>query len=118
MDEVAPTAVRHRHHGKVLRAYGGHRRGFRRLMRRGGVKRITEHSYGEANTSLGLFLRSVLSHAVALSEYRKAKTVAYRDVASALSTLGLPMYGDASYETHRKKHAVPVTAAAADPLPA
>jgi histone H4 len=65
----------------------------RRLARRAGVKRISTPVYADIRSVLHTFVETTVKHATALTEYRKAKTVAAADIISALRKQGKSLYG-------------------------
>ena len=67
--------------------------GFRRLARRGGVKRISGLIYEETRGVLKVFLENVIRDAVTYTEHAKRKTVTAMDVVYALKRQGRTLYG-------------------------
>jgi len=65
----------------------------RRLVRRGGVKRISGLIYDETRGVLKLFLESVIRDSVTYTEHAKRKTVTSLDVVYALKRQGRTLYG-------------------------
>ena len=56
----------------------------RRLMRRGGVTRISNNMYQMSRDLLQIFLNNVLTVALEFTENRRVKTVSFEDVQLAL----------------------------------
>lgn len=85
-------ALRHR---KVLRdnIQGVTKPAIRRLARRGGVKRISDHIYDETRTVLRSFLQLIIRDAVTYTEHARRKTVTAMDVIHALKCQGRTLYG-------------------------
>ena len=65
----------------------------RRLARRGGVKRISNHVYEESRNVLRTFLESVIRDSVTYTEHSRRKTVTSIDVVYALKRQGRTIYG-------------------------
>ena len=65
----------------------------RRLVRRGGVKRISGTIYEETRNVLKLFLQNVVKDAVTYTEYARRKTVTAMDIIYALKRQGRTLYG-------------------------
>lgn len=84
-----------RHRKVVLRDQinGVTKPALRRLARRGGVKRISNHIYEESRNTLKSFLEQVVRNAVAFSEHAHRKTVTSMDVVYALKRQGRTLYG-------------------------
>lgn len=66
---------------------------FRRLARRGGVKRISGLIYEETRGVLKVFLENVIRDAVTYTEHAKRKTVTAMDVVYSLKRQGRILYG-------------------------
>merc|ERR1711962_11658 len=77
-------------HRKVLRdiIQGITKPAIRRLVRRGGVKRISGAVYEETRGVLKVFLENVIRDAVTYTEHAKRKTVTAMDVVYALKKAG------------------------------
>ena len=65
----------------------------RRLARRGGVKRMSEHVYEETRGVLRVFLENVLRDTIVYTSHAKRKTVTALDVVHALKRQGRTLYG-------------------------
>uniref|UniRef100_A0A914QGU7 Histone H4 n=1 Tax=Panagrolaimus davidi TaxID=227884 RepID=A0A914QGU7_9BILA len=65
----------------------------RRLVRRGGVKRISGLIYEETRGCLKIFLEKVIRDSVTYCEHGKRKTVTAMDVIYALKRQGKTLYG-------------------------
>lgn len=66
---------------------------FKRLARRGGVKRLGSEVQGDAKAALRKFLTTVISDAVTIMEGGRRKTVTRGDVIQALKRSGMTFYG-------------------------
>ncbi|TFB03232.1 hypothetical protein CCMA1212_004485, partial [Trichoderma ghanense] len=78
---------------------------YRRLARRGGVKRISGTIYEEMRKVLKIFLEDVLRDACTYVEYRNAKTVTVEDVLHSLRRRGRTLYGfDQDTWTEQRTH--------------
>lgn len=66
---------------------------WRRIMRRGGVKRISTLVYMEWREILTTFLKAVIPAALTYMEYSKRKTLTVRDILMALKLVGMNLYG-------------------------
>lgn len=65
----------------------------RRLCRRGGVKRISGHVYGEVRNVMKGFMEQLIKGSVAYTEHGRRKTVMAMDVVYALKRQGRTLYG-------------------------
>ena len=83
---------RHRIKGNNDKIYGITKSDFKRLARRGGVKRISDKVYDESRDALKSFLQDVIRDAVTYTEYAKRKTVTAIDVVYALKKQGRVLY--------------------------
>ncbi|KAL7440915.1 hypothetical protein ACHAXH_006939 [Discostella pseudostelligera] len=86
------TTKRHR---KILRdsIQGISKPAIRRLARRGGIKRISSHFYGEARGVLRKFLENLIKDAITYTVHANRKTVLAMDVIYALKRQGKTIYG-------------------------
>ncbi len=77
-------------HRKVLRdnIQGITKHDIRRLMRRGGVKRISGLMYEEVRTIIKIYLENVLSDAITFTTSSRRKTVTAADIEYSLWTNG------------------------------
>lgn len=66
---------------------------FRRLARRGGVKRLSGLIYDESRDALKWFLTEVIKTAVTYTEHARRTTVTDLDVVYALKRHGRTLYG-------------------------
>ncbi|RPA77085.1 hypothetical protein BJ508DRAFT_213130, partial [Ascobolus immersus RN42] len=66
---------------------------FRRLARRGGVKRISATIYDDIRLTMKAYLEKILQDCVTYLEYQKRTTVTVTDVIFALKRIGRPIYG-------------------------
>jgi histone H4 len=82
-------------HQKVLRdnIQGITKPAIRRLVRRGGVKRISGLIYEETRGVLKIFLENVIRDTVTYTKHARRKTVTTMDVAYALKRQGRTLYG-------------------------
>jgi histone H4 len=64
----------------------------RRLARRGGIKRLSLDTYGEARHILKSYLKNVVSDTVNITSYSKRKTVTASDVMYALTRNNSKLY--------------------------
>ncbi len=82
-------------HRKVLRdnIQGITKPAIRRLVRRGGLKRISGLIYEETRNVLRVFLESVIRDSVTYTEHARRKTVVALDVVYALKRQGRTLYG-------------------------
>ncbi|WZH41063.1 histone-fold-containing protein [Fusarium acuminatum] len=89
------TVLDGKRHRKILRdnIQGIRRRKYRRLARRGGVKRISAGIYEDVRAALKARLETILQNCVIYVEHRNAKTVTVRDVIHSLGRLGRPLWG-------------------------
>lgn len=65
----------------------------RRLLRRGGVKRISGLTYEELRAVIKVFLEKAISDAMTYTEHAKRKTVSPIDVVYALKRQDIRIYG-------------------------
>ncbi|KAF8177516.1 histone-fold-containing protein, partial [Mycena galopus ATCC 62051] len=65
----------------------------RRLVRRGGVKRISGLIYEETRGVLRIFLENIIRDSVTYTKHAKRKTVTALDVVYALKLSGRTLYG-------------------------
>ncbi len=70
---------------------------FRRLARRGGVKRISAEIYPDARQALKDFLSRVVGTAIIYTEHSHRRTVSVQDVLYALKQQGRTVYGFSDY---------------------
>jgi histone H4 len=61
---------------------------FKKLARRGGIKRLSNLFYEEARTSLSDFLKKIIEDAIIYSDYGKRKTIQIMDIIYALKKNG------------------------------
>ncbi len=82
-------------HRKMLRdnILGVTRPAVRRLARRGGVKRLSEHAFEEARQHLKAFITQIVKDSVTYCEHGRRKTVSASDVVYALRRKGHTLYG-------------------------
>ena len=82
-------------HKKVLRdnIQGITKPAIRRLVRRGGVKRVSGLIYEETRGVLKVFLENVIRDTVTYTEHSRRKTVTAQDVVFALKLQGRTLYG-------------------------
>ncbi|KAJ7137517.1 hypothetical protein C8R43DRAFT_607901 [Mycena crocata] len=71
----------------------GQRPTFKRLARRGGVKRIGGRIYEESRGCLSIYLRSLVGQTILYTMHNDRTTVTAGDVAHALQHAGTQIYG-------------------------
>lgn len=83
-----------KHYRKQTKAIEGiSKPSFRRLARRGGVKRISEDVYHASRDLVQRFVDDVVRDAVIFTEHSKRKTISTQDVLMALKNRGNTLYG-------------------------
>ena len=82
-------------HRKVIREniQGVTKPAIRRLVRRGGVKRLSGLIYDETRNVLKFFLEGIVRDAVTYTEHARRKTVTALDVVYAIKRQGRTIYG-------------------------
>lgn len=65
---------------------------FRRIARRGGVRRMSSYVIGDARSALRGFLDRTLNRAAAYMESAKRKTITLRDIITSLRSFGTNIY--------------------------
>ena len=82
-------------HRKIIRdnIQGITKHAIRRLARRGGIKRISEHVYEEVRGVLMVYLENLIKDVVTYTKHARRKTVTALDVVYALKKRGRTIYG-------------------------
>lgn len=75
-------------------------RAFRRLARRGGIKRISSAIYSEIATRLKGFVTDILKDAIEYTTHARRKTITAMDVIYALKRNGHALYGIVTEDSH------------------
>ena len=111
--QITHGGVRQRIHDVLLPQRGGRRRetiqkitkpALRRLMARGGVKRVQGLVWEQSRGLLTVFLDRLLGLAVTVTEHERRKTLMPRDVATGATHMGITIAGP----THGKRSRKPV----------